>query len=175
MCIRNGAETDGAHHVHHVIPLRKFASQEEGNRPENLVTLCSRCHRPAEQNVQIQSGISALGYLLANLAPFFVMCDRKDLDFFAEDRSPLAGNDPAVLIYDNIAGGIGLSRKLFDLHHKIIAAALDLVSKCPCEMGCPSCVGPVAENGEGAKTLVTAMLKELNGSGGEACGYREGG
>ena len=76
-----------------------------------------------------------------------------------------------MLIYDNIAGGIGLSRKLFDLHHKIIAAALDLVSKCPCEMGCPSCVGPVAENGEGAKTLVIAMLKELNGSGGEACGY----
>lgn len=165
------AENDGAHHVHHIIPLRKFASQEEGNRPENLVTLCSRCHRLAEQNVQIQSGITALGYLLANLAPFFVMCDRKDLDFFAEDRSPLAGNDPAVLIYDNIAGGIGLSRKLFDLHHKIIAAALDLVSKCPCEMGCPSCVGPVAENGEGAKTLVTAMLKELNGSGGEAHGY----
>ena len=160
MCIRDRhcgvAETDGAHHVHHVIPLRKFASQEEGNRPENLVTLCSRCHRLAEQNVQIQSGISTLGYLLANLAPFFVMCDRKDLDFFAEDRSPLAGNDPAVLIYDNIAGGIGLSRKLFDLHHKIIAAALDLVSKCPCEMGCPSCVGPVAENGEGAKTLVTS-------------------
>lgn len=155
------AETEGAHHVHHLVPLRKFPTLEEANRPENLVTLCSRCHRLAEQNVQIQSGISALGYLLVNLAPFFVMCDRQDLDVFTEDKSPLAGGDPAILIYDNISGGIGLSRKLFDLHDRIIAAALDLVGKCPCAMGCPSCVGPVAENGEGAKEHAIAILKEL--------------
>ncbi len=155
------AETDGAHHVHHLLPLRRFASLEEANQPENLVTLCARCHRLAEQNVQIQSGISALGYLLVNLAPFFVMCDRKDLDVFSEDKSPLAGGDPAVLIYDNISGGIGLARKLFDLHAKVLAAALDLVTKCPCQMGCPSCVGPVAENGEGAKEHAIAILKEL--------------
>lgn len=155
------AETDGAHHVHHLVPLRKFPSLEEANAPQNLVTLCSRCHRLAEQNVQIQSGISALGYLLVNLAPFFVMCDRQDLDVFTEDKSPLAAEAPVILIYDNISGGIGLSRKLFDLHDRIIAAALDLVSKCPCAMGCPSCVGPVAENGEGAKEHAIAILREL--------------
>jgi DEAD/DEAH box helicase domain-containing protein len=154
-------ETDGQHHVHHLIPFRRFSTAEEANAPENLVTLCSRCHRLAEQNVQIQSGISALGYLLVNLSPFFVMCDRKDIDVFCEDKSALANNDPAIIIYDNIPGGIGLSRKLFDLHDKIIAAAYDLVSKCPCQMGCPSCVGPVAENGEGAKDNAIAILKEM--------------
>ncbi len=158
-------ETESLHHVHHIIPFRRFTTTEEGNQPDNLVTLCSRCHHLAEQNVQIQSGISALGYLLVNLSPFFVMCDRKDIDVFVEDKSPLANGDPVILIYDNISGGIGLSRKLFDLHDKIIAAALDLVSNCPCTMGCPSCVGPVAENGEGAKEHAIAILKELVESG----------
>ncbi len=155
------AETDTAHHVHHIIPFRKFATADEANAPSNLVTLCPRCHRLAEQNVQMQSGISALGYLLVNLAPFFVMCDRKDLDVFCEDNSPLAGNRPVILIYDNISGGIGLSRKLFDLHDQVLKAALELVSKCPCQDGCPSCVGPVAENGAGAKENALAILHEL--------------
>ncbi|MBW6513888.1 MAG: DEAD/DEAH box helicase [Candidatus Syntrophosphaera sp.] len=156
-------ESEAQHHVHHIVPFRKFASAEEANQLANLATLCQRCHRLAEQNVQMQSGISALGYLLVNLSPFFVMCDRKDIDVFAEDRSPLAAGDPVILIYDNISGGIGLSRKLFDLHDKILKAALDLVSRCPCTMGCPSCVGPVAENGEGAKDHAIAILKELVG------------
>lgn len=30
--------------VHHIIPLRKFKDFKEANRPENLITLCSRCH-----------------------------------------------------------------------------------------------------------------------------------
>lgn len=161
------AETDNQHHVHHLMPFRKFASAEEANQPGNLVTLCSRCHRLAEQNVQMQSGLAALGYLLVNLAPFFVMCDRKDIDVFTEDNSDLAGGHPAILIYDNISGGIGLSRKLFELHAKIIDAALELVANCPCQMGCPSCVGPVAENGEGAKEHAIAILRELNSSGRE--------
>jgi DEAD/DEAH box helicase domain-containing protein len=159
------AETEEPHHVHHIVPFRRFDKPEEANDPSNLVTLCSRCHRLAEQNVQMQSGISALGYLLVNLAPFFVMCDRKDIDVFCEDKSPLADGDPAILIYDNISGGIGLSRKLFDLHDRIIAAAYDLVARCPCADGCPSCVGPVAENGTGAKENAIAILKELIGEG----------
>ncbi|HOZ00256.1 MAG TPA: DEAD/DEAH box helicase [Candidatus Syntrophosphaera sp.] len=154
-------ETETNHHVHHIIPFKKFATADEANAPENLVTLCARCHRLAEQNVQMQNGISALGYLLVNLSPFFVMCDRKDIDVFAEDDSPLAGGDPVVLIYDNISGGIGLSRKLFDLHDRVLAAALDLAEKCPCSDGCPSCVGPVAENGVGAKAHAIAILEQL--------------
>jgi DEAD/DEAH box helicase domain-containing protein len=154
-------ETDTAHDVHHIVPLRKFSSLQEANDPSNLITLCPRCHRKAETAVQIQSGLSALAYLLVNISPFFVMCDRKDIDVFCEDKSPLAQGGPAVLIYDTISGGIGLSRKLFDLHDRIVAAGHDLVSKCPCEDGCPSCVGPVADNGEGAKAHALAILEEL--------------
>ena len=66
-----------------------------------------------------------------------------------------------LYLYDNISGGIGLSRKLYDLHTQLLEAALDLVSQCPCKEGCPSCVGPVAENGVGAKAYSIALLQEL--------------
>ncbi len=159
-------ESSRAHDVHHIIPRRKFTTLEEANQPDNLITLCPRCHRLAEAAVHMQSGLSALAYLLGNLSPFFVMCDRQDLGVFAEDNSPLAGGNPVILLYDNISGGIGLSRKLFDLHDRILAAALELANNCPCEMGCPSCVGPVAENGEGAKDHAIAILKQLCPGGG---------
>ena len=161
-CQHCGAiEKDAPHHIHHIIPFRKFDHPEEANNPLNLVTLCPRCHRLAEQAVQIQNGVSATGYLLVNLAPFFLMCDRQDLDVFCEDKSVLTQNNPVILIYDNISGGIGLSRKLYDLHTQLLEAALDLVTKCPCKEGCPSCVGPVAENGVGAKAYSIALLQEL--------------
>ena len=42
----------------------------------------------------------------------------------------------------------------------LLGAALDRVQGCPCESGCPSCVGPAAETGniEGAKAGVLKLL-----------------
>ena len=50
---------------------------------------------------------------------------------------------------------------LDDVQDTILKDALSLVERCPCEEGCPSCVGPVAENGSGAKAHAIAILKEL--------------
>jgi len=36
--------------VHHKKPLRNCSSLEEANNPENLITLCNRCHGIVEQN-----------------------------------------------------------------------------------------------------------------------------
>ncbi len=147
--------------VHHIIPFRKFGSAEEANNPDNLISLCPRCHHLAEQKVHIQSGLGALSYLIGNLALFFVMCAQKDLGVHCEDKSSLALGAPVVVVYDKVPGGIGLSRKLYELHDKLIGAALDRVMHCSCENGCPACVGPVAENGLGAKAEAIAILKEL--------------
>lgn len=161
-CARCGTpENYEAFDVHHIRPLRMFATPEEANVPDNLITLCPRCHNLAEASVRVQSGLAGLAHLLVNLSPFYVMCDRKDIEAFCEDSSDLANGAPVVLIYDNIPGGIGLSRKLYDLCHRILREALQLVSNCSCAEGCPACVGPVAENGSGAKQHVTAILKEM--------------
>ncbi len=161
-CRHCGIEESGsAFDVHHIIPFRKFDQAEQANHPDNLVTLCSRCHRLAEQQVHIQSGLAAVAYVLVNLAPFFLMCDRNDLGVHSEDGSPLADGAPAVVIYDDIPGGIGLSKKLFEISSTLLKAAYEQVKTCPCQDGCPACTGPVAENGLGAKQHALAILSEL--------------
>jgi len=50
---------------------------------------------------------------------------------------------PAIFLYDNYPGGIGLAAPLFDLRAEVIARAVDLVAHCACKNGCPACVGPV--------------------------------
>jgi len=147
--------------VHHIIPFKRFEDETEANDPDNLISLCPRCHRLAELHVHIQSGLAALAYLLGNLAPFFVMCAQKDIGVHSEDKSPLAMGQPVVTIYDNTPGGIGLSRKLYELHDRLMFAAMDRIKGCGCDNGCPACVGPVAVNGMGAKEEALAMLQEL--------------
>lgn len=161
-CVNCQAPEDGrAWDVHHRIPFRKFGSSQEANRPENLITLCPRCHHLAEQQVRIQSGLSGLAYLLSNLAGFFVMCDPKDLGLYFEPESRLANGDPVIALYDMVPGGIGLCKKLYEIQDQLFKAALEQIDHCACEAGCPSCVGPVAEQGEGAKSHARAILVEL--------------
>ena len=57
---------------------------------------------------------------------------------------------PAVFLYDNHPGGIGLS-SLCTRDRPRWCGALELVERCDCRYGCPSCVGPVlASDEEGA-------------------------
>ncbi len=66
-----------------------------------------------------------------------------------------------MILYDEIPAGIGFSQKLFEMHSELIERALELVSQCPCQDGCPSCVGPGGENGLGAKRSTLAILRAL--------------
>jgi DEAD/DEAH box helicase domain-containing protein len=63
-----------------------------------------------------------------------------------------------------VSGGIGLAKKLYDINEIIIKEAYQLVKACSCAEGCPSCTGPVAENGLGAKEHAIAILQELLGT-----------
>jgi DEAD/DEAH box helicase domain-containing protein len=160
-------ERERQHDVHHKIPFRMFRDEsghilrEQANRLDNLVTLCPECHRKAESNVRVRSGLAGLGYALANLAPLFLMCDSGDLGLHIEPQSSASFPQPSVVLYDQVPAGIGFSEKLFEMHTEIVQRALELVSECACEDGCPSCVGPAGENGMGGKLETLAILKEL--------------
>jgi len=154
-------ETDRQHDVHHKIPFRTFISIDEANRLENLTTLCRTCHQKVEQNVRIRSGLAGLGFVLGNLAPLFLMCDPRDLGTHTDPAWKPANGLPTVVLYDLVPAGIGFSQKLFEIHDELIQRALELVSECECEDGCPSCVGPGGENGVGGKVETLEILKEL--------------
>lgn len=148
-------------HVHHIQPFKTFTSLEAANAPNNLITLCPACHRLAEQNIRIRSGLSGMAYALRNLAPLLLMCDREDIAIFSEPNSPLGEGQPTVIVYDNIQGGIGLSERLFDQHLLWLQQARDLIANCPCKDGCPSCVGPIGEEGFGGKKEALALCEAL--------------
>ncbi|MCB9136568.1 MAG: DUF1998 domain-containing protein, partial [Anaerolineales bacterium] len=117
------------------------------------------CHRRAETAVRIRSGLSGLAFVLGNLAPLFLMCDPSDIQMHADPQSPLGDGQPSVIIYERIPGGIGLAQRLFEVHGELIGAALELVGSCACADGCPSCVGPGGEGGNGVSVGVGGKVE----------------
>ena len=148
-------------HIHHKQPLRSFPSIEKANQPENLITLCSRCHQRAESIVRVNSGIRGLGYILHHLAPLLLMCDPGDLGVHTDFQSPLGDGRPIVLLFEHIPAGIGFSKTLYDRETELLNKALDLLSHCSCQNGCPACAGPGGEKGSGGKQETLAILKEI--------------
>jgi DEAD/DEAH box helicase domain-containing protein len=149
------------HHVHHKRPFRTFPAADAANDLANLVTLCPACHRRVELAVRVRSGLAGLSYVLGHLAPFFLMCDSRDIGAHSDPRSPLTEGKPAVVIYDQAPAGVGFSRLLFDVHADLVARARELVRDCSCQEGCPSCVGPAGEDGAGGKAETLAILEAL--------------
>ena len=64
-------------------------------------------------------------------------------------RTWTEGFEPTLFLYDNYPGGIGLLPPFTHAAPRLVAAALDLVTGCPCPAGCPACVGPVLPGGRG--------------------------
>ncbi len=111
---------------------------------------------------QKQSGLTGLGHALRAVASLLVMCDPHDLGLaFTEDLARGPVFEPDLFLYDGYPGGVGLSAPLFRMAPKLVEAAAELIRACPCETGCPSCVGPAGETGEGGKAAAARVLAEL--------------
>lgn len=122
-----------------------------------------------------RDGIVGLAFAMKNIAQLLLMCDGHDIglsvDGGALDRSIRTGGvssmpdalsvEPDIFIYDNYPGGIGFSRPLFEMHDQLLARTRDLILGCPCESGCPSCVGPEGNTGPNAKRVALHILSSL--------------
>ena len=166
-CRLCGQAQEPAHplEVHHLTPVRTFMAQYSrpmalhlAHAPENLLTLCGVCHREVERALGARTALSGLAYLLRHLVPVFLMCDPGDLGTAVEARDDVTGQ-PAVIVYDGVPGGVGLSPRLVDLWPRVAAVALERADTCPCADGCPSCVGPVGESEPGAKRAAIRLLR----------------
>jgi len=71
--------------------------------------------------------------------PLLAMCDRWDIGGLSTNLHPQTGG-PTIFIYDGHPGGIGITRRGFLAFEALVDDAHRLVSECPCEKGCPSCV-----------------------------------
>ncbi len=89
--------------------------------------------------------LRGIGRALETVATLALMCDPRDLGATlgsAARGAPDSGYSPTLFLYEHIAGGIGLSERIFEQREALAARALRLVEQCPCEAGCPACVGP---------------------------------
>ena len=71
--------------------------------------------------------------------PLLAMCDRWDIGGLSTNLHPQTGG-PTIFIYDGHPGGIGIARRGFEAFEALVDDAHRLVSECPCDAGCPSCV-----------------------------------
>ena len=148
-------------HVHHIQPFRSFTDREAANQLQNLIALCPTCHRRAEIKVRIRTGMAGFSYVLHNLAPLLLMCDSEDIGVHYDPNSTLGNGQPTLVVYDNIPGGLGLSENLYEKHFELLSQGFETVANCECEDGCPSCVGPIGEEGYGGKAEALAIFKAL--------------
>ena len=112
----------------------------------------------------LQDALHALGNVLKTVGCVLLLSDSRDLATAVLDDSAMKNTmfEPDVVLYDNYPGGIGQSDPLYRRQRELITAALDLVTKCECETGCPSCVGPHTEVGMRGKDGVLKILKKLS-------------
>ncbi len=110
-----------------------------------------------------QNGLTGLGNALRSVAALLLMCDPRDLGVsITEDiASGLKCFEPNLYLYDNYPGGIGQSAPLHKLTRTVLEHGAQLLSHCPCESGCPSCVGPIGEIGERGKEVAARIITEL--------------
>jgi DEAD/DEAH box helicase domain-containing protein len=133
-----------------------------------------------------RDGVVGLANTLKTVAMLFLMCDGRDIGVALGDNSqgtasvergfkrltagagalppvaPGSAYEPNIFIYDNYPGGIGFSQPLYELHAKLLAESKRLIESCPCQEGCPSCVGPVGEVGVRGKETALALLERLS-------------
>ena len=124
-----------------------------------------------------QSGIFGLVYALASMATLLLMCDRRDLGTAVGERPPNGGAEtewqefasgtgtekelfePNLYLYDAYPGGIGFSEPLYRACQLLLARTRELIAACPCDSGCPSCVGPAGDKSERSKEVALAILE----------------
>jgi DEAD/DEAH box helicase domain-containing protein len=124
-----------------------------------------------------RDGVIGLAFAMRNVAPLLLMCDAHDVglsvDGFAlEGASRVGGSvkgraqgeistEPTIFLYDNYPGGIGFSEPLFGMHDDLLFRTRELIDGCPCQSGCPSCVGPEGATGPLAKRVASELLARL--------------
>lgn len=110
-----------------------------------------------------QAGLIGSAALLRTVGALCVMCDPRDLGVSITEliAGGLTTFEPNLYLYDNYPGGVGQSAALFQLRQKLLEGAASLVAACPCESGCPSCVGPGGEVGERGKEAAGRILTAL--------------
>src|SRR5688572_9926331 len=88
-------------------------------------------HAPGE-------ALSGVRNLVVTLMPLFAMCDPADVGAVLDSKNL---GTQALYVFDRYPGGLGFAEQAWHRFEELLAACSALVRDCPCDDGCPSCVG----------------------------------
>jgi DEAD/DEAH box helicase domain-containing protein len=130
------------------------------------------CDGVAAGRAAVIDGLRGVGVALETVATLALMCDPRDLGTTLgsagpegmEDEAPESGPRtqavprtlprkgfgdpldgeyrPTLFLYEHIPGGTGLAERIWEQRDVLLARAARMIESCPCESGCPACVGP---------------------------------
>lgn len=119
----------------------------------------------AKKKFDFMGGLHAAEHASIGLMPLYVMCDRWDLGGISTPGHPQVPQ-PVIFIYDGCPGGVGLTRKAFDLMESLLGSVFEQVRDCECEEGCPACIqSPKCGSGNhplDKKTALWILAKALS-------------
>ncbi|HSC85739.1 MAG TPA: DEAD/DEAH box helicase [Polyangiaceae bacterium] len=131
---------------------------------------------PAVARALVVDALRGIGLALETVAALALMCDARDLsqtlgdgetDTHAAGRDARAGQtgglDPTLFLFDAQPGGVGLAERIYERAEELLSRTRSLIVGCPCNDGCPACVGPT-ESGP-RKRLALALLEVLAENG----------
>jgi DEAD/DEAH box helicase domain-containing protein len=112
----------------------------------------------------VPGALHAVEHAAIGILPLFAICDRWDVGGVSTALAVDTGL-PTIMIYDGYPGGAGIAELAFEASDRHLGATLDVVARCPCTTGCPSCVqSPKCGNGNepldkaGAAALLATVL-----------------
>jgi DEAD/DEAH box helicase domain-containing protein len=88
---------------------------------------------------QLLGSLHAAEHTQIAVLPLLAMCDRWDIGGLSTNAHAQTGG-PTIFIYDGHPGGVGITLQGFRNFDVLTRDAHTLISECPCESGCPSCV-----------------------------------
>jgi DEAD/DEAH box helicase domain-containing protein len=83
-------------------------------------------------------GLVGLRNLVVVALPLVAMCDSRDLGAVVDSKNL---GRTTMILYDRYPGGLGYAERGFARMPQVLSICLEIVGDCPCEEGCPSCVG----------------------------------
>ncbi len=111
-------------------------------------TVSDELQAEAEVSFEALAGtLHAIEHAAIGMLPLFTICDRWDVGGVSTTRH-LDTTLASIFIYDGYQGGAGIAELGYEAADRHLAATLELLDKCGCEDGCPSCVqSPKCGNG----------------------------
>jgi DEAD/DEAH box helicase domain-containing protein len=94
--------------------------------------------RMREAGFRASEGVVGLRNLAVVALPMVAMCDSRDLGGVVDSKN--LGRSTMIL-YDRYPGGLGYCEKGFCKMEDVLAICHEMARECPCDEGCPSCVG----------------------------------